>query len=358
MEEALMKAEGTGTKVLVGLACALMVVASVASVWAVVTDYQSLAYVAKGVTVAGHDLTGMTGSEARAAIDEAVSTPMMQPLTVTGDSRSWVLNPKGIVDVNVDSMIDQAYAPARNATLVTRLASRLTGKAFSVDVKPVYSIDATAVAGWVKETAATVDRKPINAKRTLVKYALKITPAVYGTTVDQTKATEQISAALSDDAALSSASRVATLPLKVVKPKVLESSFKTAIVVSLSQTRVRLYRGTKLIKTYMCAPGQPGWPTPTGDFTIVNKQANAPWINPHSAWSASMPDSIPGGPGNPMGDRKIAINYPGVFLHGIPASEYSSIGTHASHGCMRMMPASIHDLYGRVRIGDPVFIRE
>jgi lipoprotein-anchoring transpeptidase ErfK/SrfK len=59
-----------------------------------------------------------------------------------------------------------------------------------------------------------------------------------------------------------------------------------------------------------------------------------------------------------MGVRKIGINYPGVFFHGIPASEYSSIGTHASHGCMRMLPSSIHDLYPRVKLGDPVYIRD
>jgi lipoprotein-anchoring transpeptidase ErfK/SrfK len=59
-----------------------------------------------------------------------------------------------------------------------------------------------------------------------------------------------------------------------------------------------------------------------------------------------------------MGDRKIGINYPGVFMHGVPPGEYGSIGSHASHGCMRMLPSQVHDLYARVSIGDPVFIRE
>ena len=58
-----------------------------------------------------------------------------------------------------------------------------------------------------------------------------------------------------------------------------------------------------------------------------------------------------------MGVTKIGINYSGVFFHGVPASEYSSIGTHASHGCMRMMPATVLDLFGRVKVGDPVYIR-
>lgn len=354
----LMKAEGNTRAILQGTLCALMLAFSVASAWAIASDYESLGVVYKGVTLAGHDLSGMKSSQVRATIEEAVSTPMMQPLTVTGDNKSWVLDPKGIVTVNIGSMVVQAYAPARNATLVTRLISRVAGQPLSADVKPVYSIDTSAVAEWVKKTATTVDRKPVDATRTVVQYAISITPAVYGATVDQARATDQISQALTDDAALSSASRIASLPVDVLEPRVLESSFKTSIVVSLSQCRVRLYNGTELIREYPCAPGQRAWPTPKGDFVIARKLANAPWINPHSSWSASMPDVIPGGPGNPMGDRKIGINYPGVFLHGIPRSEYSSIGTHASHGCMRMMPSAIHDLYGRVSVGDPVFIRE
>jgi lipoprotein-anchoring transpeptidase ErfK/SrfK len=352
-----MKVDSTAKKITVWFVSALLFAFAAASVWAIVSDYESLGVVAKGVTLAGHALGGLTAPQVRTAIDDAVSTPMMQPLSVTGDAKSWTLDPRGIVTIDANAMVAQAYAPSLNATIVTRLKSRLVGDPIPADVKPDYSIDTSSVAHWVAETAVQVDRNPISAKRTVVKYAIRITPAVYGATVVQTAAVDAIATALSDDVALSSASRTASLPVVAVKPKVVESSFKTAIVVSLSQTLVKLYKGAKLVKTYRCAPGQPAWPTPTGDFTIVNKQSNAPWINPNSPWSASMPPIIPGGPGNPMGDRKIAINYPGVFLHGIPPSEYGSIGTHASHGCMRMMPASIHDLFGRVRIGDPVYIR-
>ena len=126
---------------------------------------------------------------------------------------------------------------------------------------------------------------------------------------------------------------------------------------SISQCRVYLYKGEYLVKTYRCAPGRPAFPTPTGDFKVVRKLANAPWINPGSDWAKRIPPMIPGGPRNPMGVRKIGINYSGVFCHGIPPSEYSSIGTQASHGCMRMMPSDVLDLYERVKVGTAVFIR-
>jgi lipoprotein-anchoring transpeptidase ErfK/SrfK len=353
-----MKSEGTVKKVLLGFVSVLLLAFSVASVWAFVSDYQALALVPKGVMLVGHDVSGMNASQLRNAIEGVVSTPMMQPLTVTGDSKSWSLDPRGLVTVGVDSMVRQAYAPLMKATLVTRLYSRLAGSPLPADVTPVYSVDASGLAGWVQEAAASVDRKPVNAKRAVAGYAIRVTPEKYGAKVDQAAANTGLAQALTDDAALSSSSRVASLPVSRIKPKIVKSSFKMAIVVSLSECRVRLFKGAKLVTSYACAPGQPAWPTPTGDFTIVRKQIDAPWINPHDAWSSGMPDVIPGGPDNPMGDRKIAINFPGVFLHGIPPGEFGSIGTHASHGCMRMMPSAIHDLFPRVSVGDPVFIRE
>jgi lipoprotein-anchoring transpeptidase ErfK/SrfK len=327
------------------------------SLAAIVGDYVALGFVPRGVTLLGRDVSNLSASALRLEIDRTVATPAVQPLTVFGDGRSWQLDPRGIVTVDVDAMVAQAYAPAHKVSMITRLWSRITGAPLRAEVDPVFSVDSASLERWVTDTAAAIERPAVDATRTLVKYTIKIKPEVMGAAVNETAALEVISSALTAEEALTTASRTASLPIDFIAPKVTAAKFKKAIVVSISERRVYLYDGAKLVKTYRCAPGQPAWPTPKGDFVITRKQANAPWINPGSAWAASMPHSIPGGPGNPMGDRKIGINWPGIFLHGIPSSEYSSIGTAASHGCMRMMPSSIHDLYPRVRIGDPVFIR-
>lgn len=352
-----MKTPSTATRILQVLVATLMFLLSASLAWGVVFDYQSRGIVSNGVTVAGHDLTGMTEAEARATIEQAVSTPMLRPVTVTGDKKTWTLDPKGIVTIDADSMISAAYSPKRTATLLERLHSQLTGKPLRVDVKPVYTVDSAAIKSFVARAASKVDRDPVDSVRTIVGYAFKITPSAYGAKVDRKGAVARISKGLSAEAALSSADRVVTLPVGVLRPTVVPASFKTAIIVSLSECRIRLYDGAKLVKSYPCAPGQPAYPTPRGDFHIVSKQVDAPWINPGTAWAASMPSMISGGPDNPMGDRKIGIDYPGVFMHGIPPGEFGSIGTHASHACMRMFPSDVHDLFGRVHIGDPVFIR-
>jgi len=46
-----------------------------------------------------------------------------------------------------------------------------------------------------------------------------------------------------------------------------------------------------------------------------------------------------------------------VGIHGVPPSEDSSIGTYASHGCVRMHNWDAVDLFARVTVGMPVLIR-
>lgn len=352
------KAPSVVGRVLFVVASTLMLALSASLAWAAVSDYQVRGLVPKGVSVVGRDLSGMTEAQARSAIEDVVATPLLRPVTVTGDKRTWTLDPKGIVSVDVEAMLDAAYAPRRTATFVTRLSHQLADEPLPADIEPAYSVDSTAVAAWVAQTTSQVNRKPKNATRKIVKYKFKFTKAIWGARVDTAGAATRIGQILTADAALSSASRVVTLPITVLKPKVLETSFKTALIVSLPQCKIRLYKGNKLIKTYPCAPGQAAYPTPHGDFVIDDKLAYAPWYNPGSGWAAGMPAVIPAGPSNPMGVHKIGINVSGVFMHGVPAYEYGSIGTHASHGCMRMFPKDVKDLFGRVKIGDPVYIRE
>jgi lipoprotein-anchoring transpeptidase ErfK/SrfK len=45
---------------------------------------------------------------------------------------------------------------------------------------------------------------------------------------------------------------------------------------------------------------------------------------------------------------------PAVGIHGTPAS--GSIGTRASHGCIRMYIRDAEDLYGRIEVGTPILI--
>jgi L,D-transpeptidase ErfK/SrfK len=63
---------------------------------------------------------------------------------------------------------------------------------------------------------------------------------------------------------------------------------------------------------------------------------------------------IPPGPGNPLGTRALYLDAPGIRIHGTYSDE--SIGTYASHGCIRMHISDSEELFGIVPIGTTVLI--
>jgi lipoprotein-anchoring transpeptidase ErfK/SrfK len=127
------------------------------------------------------------------------------------------------------------------------------------------------------------------------------------------------------------------------------------IVVDLGDLHLYLYRDGKLVKSYAVATGQPAYPTPTGSYVVTSMQMNPTWFPPNSDWAKDA-EPIPPGVDNPLGTRWIGTSAPGVGIHGTP--DDSSIGTYASHGCIRMHIYEVEDLYPRVVIGMPVIIRQ
>jgi len=134
------------------------------------------------------------------------------------------------------------------------------------------------------------------------------------------------------------------------------SALSSQIVVDIGDLRLYLYRDGRLVKSYPVATGQPAWPTPTGTYSIVTMTRDPTWLPPNSDWAKNA-QPIPPGAENPLGTRWMGTSAPGVGIHGVPPSEDGSIGTYASHGCIRMHNWDAVDLFGRVVIGMPVIIR-
>jgi lipoprotein-anchoring transpeptidase ErfK/SrfK len=77
---------------------------------------------------------------------------------------------------------------------------------------------------------------------------------------------------------------------------------------------------------------------------------------PHSDWVApgDRGKVVPGGvPENPLKARWLGI-YDGAGIHGTDAD--GSIGTAASHGCVRMRIPEVIELYDQVPVGAPIYI--
>lgn len=128
------------------------------------------------------------------------------------------------------------------------------------------------------------------------------------------------------------------------------------IVVDLGDLRLYLYRGGKLAHTYPVATGMAAYPTPTGSYTIVNKSEDPTWMPPDSDWAKDA-EPVPPGVNNPLGTRWIGTSAPGIGIHGVPPSSEGTIGSYASHGCIRMHNADAIALFDMVVVGMPVIIR-
>lgn len=339
--------------VAVVLATALLAL-SATMAWATAYDYRERGLVPRGVTVNGTDLSGMTEAQARIAIETAVAAPLTRPIDVVADGREFTFDPKGAVSVDVDGMLAEAYSPRRTASFVNRVRHDVGATTLPAQVEPLFSVDESAVASWLDEVAEKVDRKAVDASLTVADSRVKISKEAPGRKTDRAAATAAIMGAFEDEAALRAGIEELEVPVAEVPAKVTAASFGKTIVVDLSERRIRLFDGAKIEKTYPCAIGTPSYPTPKGEYEITLKRYRPTWVNPGSDWGKDMPASIPPGPGNPLGTRAINISAPAIRFHG--TENIGSVGTAASHGCMRMYRRDIEDMFERVEVGMKVYI--
>jgi lipoprotein-anchoring transpeptidase ErfK/SrfK len=143
------------------------------------------------------------------------------------------------------------------------------------------------------------------------------------------------------------------LPFAILRPKVDTAELDEAVVIMRGSNRLLFFDDAKVVRWFGVATGQSAFPTPLGNYEIVNKWLNPWWYPPPSDWAQDS-DPVPPGPGNPLGTRWMGISAPYVGIHGTP--DAASIGYSASHGCIRMRIPDAEWLFRRVEIGTPVFI--
>lgn len=150
---------------------------------------------------------------------------------------------------------------------------------------------------------------------------------------------------------------VITIPSRFVLPP----GPRQGIVLNLAQMRLYYYhpeQGT--VDTYPVGVGRQGWSTPRGATRVISKAANPTWHPPISIRREAarkgkyLPLSIGPGPRNPLGHYAIYLGFRGILIHG--TIQPASIGTRSSHGCIRMFPRNIQQLFNSVAVGTPVRI--
>jgi lipoprotein-anchoring transpeptidase ErfK/SrfK len=273
---------------------------------------------------------------------------------VTHNQKRFTLSAQDAdLHADVPAMVDEALARSRDGSIFSRVARDLTGGEENVQVPARVSYSPVAVKRLVRRVSRGVDRPPRDA--TLDFPAVKKVKERTGFRVERAALGQRVEQALS----VPGVARTVQAPVRVLQPKVtradLAAKYPTLLVVDRSAFQLRLYKHLNLVKSYTVAIGAIGFDTPAGMYHIQNKAVNPAWSVPNSDWAGSLAGTVvPGGtPENPLKARWLGI-FNGAGIHG--TDETYTLGTAASHGCVRMSIPDVIELYDQVRVGAPIYI--
>ena len=314
-------------------------------------DAASADRIMPGVRVAGVDVGGMARDEAIAAVERRADLTLGGQLTVRSAGASWRVTPRELgTRAAVRTAVDHAFAVAGDMSMLSRIYHRVADDPIRTSIPLSYSYDRDDVASFVQRVSDQVRQPAVNAALKLVDGQLAVQHARAGQELRMQEGVDRVTQALERHA-----SRV-RLPVRAVEPKATDETLGSTIVVDISENRLYLYDGFRAVKQYNVATAAEGFVTPLGSWSIVNKVENPSWTNPDpTGWGAGMPAYIPPGPDNPLGTRALYLNAPGIRIHG--TTNVDSIGTYASHGCIRMLMPDVEELYPLVPVGTPVLVK-
>ncbi len=343
---------GRGAKIATAFAVAVLLLGAVG---AYAYDSSQDGKIADGVTIAGVDVGGMSEAEAKRAVRRQLLAPLRHSLRVGYDGQSWTLPGKKLkVHADLDRAVEEAVEESREGGLPARLVRYVTGGSVDESVSADVTYSQRAVNRFVREIAVELNREARDATVEANGAELAIVPAEHGRKLRDNLLSRQLDAAvLNADADHTIAARTHSVAPEVTGEEV-TSEYPTYLTLERGTYTLRLWKDLKLAKTYTVAVGQEGLETPEGLYHIQDKQVEPTWHVPESDWAGSLAgQSIPPGPSNPLKARWMGI-YEGAGIHG--TEETSSLGTAASHGCVRMAISDVEELYDLVEVGTPIYI--
>jgi L,D-transpeptidase ErfK/SrfK len=146
--------------------------------------------------------------------------------------------------------------------------------------------------------------------------------------------------------------------LDVVVPTrwILPRARPQGIIINIPEMRMYMFPpkpkpGEEIVlRTWAVAIGDTDTPSPVGPFTISSKDKNPTWYVPDSIYKRMDPPRrrvVPPGPDNPMGEYRIRMSKGDYSIHGTDTPW--AIGRETTHGCIRLYPEDIGELYSLVK---------
>lgn len=285
--------------------------------------------IAKGVKIGGIAVGGLNAEAARVHVQRVWGR---QALFVFG-KESWKAGPRTL------------GASAGVGKAVRRALRARPGKRVPLRVR----FDRKRLDAYIARLDSHLSRPAENATLVgLSNLRPVITPGRSGLKIDRAKMAARI---------IRTVRTTHRVPIRLavedVAPEITPENFGPVIVIETASNRLLFYEGPTLDQTFTVATGQSAYPTPSGQWSIVEMQRDPWWIPPPDAPWAQGAKPIPPGPGNPLGTRWMGLSAPGVGIHGTP--DAASLGYSESHGCIRMAIPDAEWVFEQVHVGTPVF---
>lgn len=327
--------------------CALALVPAVAS-------GQEEQRIAPGVSAGGVDLSNLLVSEAATLLEDRLAERLAEPVVVRTAGRRFTLTARQARH-SFDALrtAKRAYYAGRDNPPPP---SGGGGTAPGIVVPLAMRHSKVAVREFAMRVDRAVYRAPRNASVQITVTKLRQRGSQPGLDLDARALAAEIDRVLDDPVllrALHPERRRVDAPIQL---RDLSRVYGTVITINRSTFKLRLFKRLRLARTFDIAVGMAGVDTPRGVYRITSRQVNPTWHVPKRAWAGALAGTtVPGGaPNNPLKARWLGITN-GVGIHG--TAEEWSIGSRASHGCIRMRVADVIRLYPRVPVGTRVLIR-
>lgn len=312
---------------------------------------------APGIRIGGVDVGGLDMAAAKRLVHDRAVAPRQRTLRVHTRTRTFVLTAAQLsVRADIDDGLDSGLAESRRGWFGARVLRDVRGEKVRRSIPLTTRYARGVLPRLVAQVAAFTYVAPVDARVEPAADGLRSVPSRVGSRIDTGALHRSLERAVQNRSRPADIN-VTTLPVAPeVSTEDLPEKYPAYIVVDRKEHVLRFYENLKPLRSWPIAVGREGLETPTGLYDVQWKETNPKWRVPDSEWAGDLAGkTIPPGPDNPIKARWMAFNG-SAGIHGIDPSAYSTIGTDASAGCVRMRIPDVISLYARAPVGTPVYV--
>jgi lipoprotein-anchoring transpeptidase ErfK/SrfK len=328
------------------LTMSMLVVAALALPSAVAAGNDQRPRLPDGTMIADVPVGGLGPNQAIATLKHALEPRYNRRISIRGGGVRTSLKPS------------QAGHKVRYEMMVNRAYRLMNRGQVAINVPLMRDIFSRGLSRAINRIQWKWYRAPRNASYRFGLRRVAIRGGRFGRALNKRKLRKQLATAMRRPHATKK--RILKARFLRVRPRitvrVLKRRAPTFVSVDRGSKVVRLFKRLRVVRRYRVAVGAAGYETPRGYRRVQSKQRNPAWHAPNRPWAGELAGQTipPGDPRNPLKAAFISLG-DGIGFHG--TADLASIGTNASHGCIRMRVPDVMHLYRKVPIGTRVLIR-